>query len=221
MLELREKEIFFMLEKLKDIDFVLIGGYAVNTYTQPRFSIDCDIVVQNNEDAKKIKDVLIREGYKEKEINLNVPYRGKFSCLIKQIDHYSVSFDLLIGTVIDRQTNLKFPAEMIFENSKIRTLVGKTNPVKMKLRIADPELLIVMKLAPSRTSDVRDIFMLLEGNIDVGYVLSEIKKYGLQKNLQRFKDYITGADFKDNLQGVFGKVDEKTFNKIVEKTKNL
>ena len=45
--EEREKLIFELLEKLKGIDFVLIGGYAINAYTLPRFSVDCDLVVRN------------------------------------------------------------------------------------------------------------------------------------------------------------------------------
>ena len=42
--QIREDEIFKTLKKILKYSFVLIGGYAVNAYTLPRFSIDCDIV---------------------------------------------------------------------------------------------------------------------------------------------------------------------------------
>ena len=51
---LREKEIFETLKKIKDSEFVLIGGYAVTSYTLPRFSVDCDIVVDDVAYSKKI-----------------------------------------------------------------------------------------------------------------------------------------------------------------------
>ena len=49
-LQLREKEIFEMLKKIKKRKFVVIGGYAVNAYTLPRFSVDCDIVIKDNDE---------------------------------------------------------------------------------------------------------------------------------------------------------------------------
>ena len=221
MLELREKEILRMLEKLKNLNFVLIGGYAINAYTQPRFSVDCDLVVLNKEDAEHIKKMLIQESYEEKEINPNIPYSGEFLCLVKKIGDYSIPFDVMIGSVIDRDTKLKFPAEWIFKNSKIRTLAGKANPVNIKLRIADPETLIIMKLAASRKSDLRDVFMLLERDVNAEFILSELKEYRLQNKLIKFREYTSSKEFRDNLQGVFGKVDEKAFNRTIKKIKKL
>ena len=50
MLQLREKEIFETLKKMNNFKFVIIGGYAVNAYTLPRFSVDCDIVIKDKEE---------------------------------------------------------------------------------------------------------------------------------------------------------------------------
>jgi len=47
LLQIREKEIFETLKKIKKSEFVVIGGYAVNAYTLPRFSVDCDIVIKD------------------------------------------------------------------------------------------------------------------------------------------------------------------------------
>ena len=54
MLQLREKEIFETLRNIRNFKFVVIGGYAVNAYTLPRFSVDCDIVI---EDDSQLKDI--------------------------------------------------------------------------------------------------------------------------------------------------------------------
>ena len=221
MLELREKEILRILEKLKILNFALIGGYAINAYARPRFSVDCDLVVLNKEDAEQIKKMLIQEGYEEKEINPNIPYSGEFLCLAKKIEDYTIPFDIMIGSVIDRDTKLKFPAEWVFKNSKIRTLSGKANPVDIELRIADPEILIIMKLAASRKSDLRDVFMLFERDINTEFILSELEKHRLQNKLIKFREYTSSKEFKDNLQGVFGKVDDKAFDKIIGKIKKL
>ncbi len=221
MLEFREREILSTLEKLKEANLVLIGGYAVNAYAQPRFSVDCDIVVMNKEEANRIRGMLEKDGYAKKDINLALPYTGEFLCLTKKAGEYIIPFDILIGSVIDRGTGLHFPAEWIFENSGIRKLVGKANPIKITLRVANPEVLIVMKLAAGRKSDIRDVFMLFEGNIDTEFVLAELRKFNLTEKLKKFKEYVLSADFKDSLQGVFGKVDNKLFNSIISKIDKL
>ena len=59
LFQLREKEIFETLRKLKDRNFVLIGGYAVNAYTLPRFSVDCDIVIYKDDLESIAKDLLV------------------------------------------------------------------------------------------------------------------------------------------------------------------
>ena len=55
-LQVREQEIFETLRKLRNCNFVIIGGYAVNAYTLPRFSVDCDLVVKD--DVEKVKKIL-------------------------------------------------------------------------------------------------------------------------------------------------------------------
>lgn len=221
MLELREKEILLTLEKISLYNFVIIGGYAVNAHTQPRFSVDCDIVVKNKEEASKIKQLLIREGYIEKVVNPNIPYAGNFLCMVKKADSFSIPFDIMIGCVVDRTTKNKFMAELIFENSEVKKLRGKVYPFEIKLRVAKPEILIIMKLAASRKSDLRDVFMLFEKDIDLEHCLLMINKYNLKAGFERFKEFVNNKGFKDNLHGVFGKIDEKVFNKILAKVNNI
>ena len=113
------------MEKFK---FVIIGGYAVNAYTLPRFSVDCDIVVKDREELKEIEDVLVDFGYVKEENNKDkTSYYGDFLRLEKDMgNNVKVSIDILIKEVLDRQTNATFSANWVFDNSEIRTLRGKT-----------------------------------------------------------------------------------------------
>jgi len=78
-LQLREKDIFETLKDLKNIDFVVIGGYAVNPYTLPRFSVDCDLVLKDENELKKLFIELEKNGYiKIDTPKAELPYHGDF-----------------------------------------------------------------------------------------------------------------------------------------------
>ncbi len=224
MLQLREKEIFETLKKINKFNFVVIGGYAVNAYTLPRFSVDCDIVVKNKDELKEIKEILISSGYKIKEDNKNkTPYYGDFLRLEKDIgNNLKVSMDILIKKVLDRQTNTTFSAEWVFENSKRKTLKGKTIVEELKLRIINIDALFIMKFVSCRLTDIRDIFMLAPNIKNKEWIKKEIsKKYYFNKLFLKVKEKITSRQFKDNLQGVFGIIDNKVFQKHQKAILNL
>ena len=214
-LQLREKEVFEALKKIKKHRFVVIGGYAVNAYTLPRFSVDCDIVIENNAEAKKIEESLKKSGYKKEENNAAAPYYGDFARYGKEvIRNFKVSFDLMIGSVVDRHTKASFSAKWIFENSGIRLLRGKTISEDLKLRIVNLDTLIVMKFASCRNADIRDIFMLIPQAKDIDWIKEEVsKRYDFKNRFDKVKDKVTSAKFKDDLQGVYGYVDKKVFEK--------
>ncbi len=146
-LQLREKEIFETLKKIKKRKFVVIGGYAVNAYTLPRFSIDFDIVIKDRAELEKIERDLFSLGYDKAKSSSEAPYHGKFERYEKEIaPSFRVSVDILIGEVLDRQTMAKFSAEWVFDNSKIRNLRGKTIGEELKVRIINAGALVAMKL---------------------------------------------------------------------------
>jgi len=209
MLQLREKEIFETLEKIKRIDFVVIGGYAVNAYTLPRFSVDCDIVVKEN--IKLLHKLLQKKKYKIAEKD----YKKKFLRYEKNIGrNFKVSMDILVGEIIDRQTNSVFTADWVFKNSSLRFLKGKTITEELKLRIIDIDALIVIKFISCRSTDIRDVFMLMPKAKDKDWIKNEIsKKFDFKDRFSKVKDKITSLKFKDDLQGVYGYIDEVLFEK--------
>ncbi len=214
-LQLREKEIFETLKKIKRYDFVLIGGYAVTAYTIPRFSVDCDIVVKNNADAHRITRVLTKAGYSEAEDTKKFSYSGTFTRYEKQVyKNFRVSVDILITAVFDRQTSCKFTADWVFSNSSVREVKGKTITEVLKVRIVDRDALIVMKFACGRLSDIRDVFMLLPLAKDTEWIKHEVaQRYDFDKAFKKIKDKVLSAQFKNDLQGVFGYIDPNIFEK--------
>ncbi len=222
-LQLREKEIFETLKKIKKFDFVVIGGYAVNAYTLPRFSADCDIVVKDEAELGKIKKELEKSGYKEVKANEELLYHGNFKRFEKEIQlNFSVSIDILIQEVLDRQTNSSFLADWIFENSKLRNLRGKTINEELKLRIINPEALFVMKMLSCRQTDIRDIFLLATEIKNNEWVKKEVEsRYSFKDRIKKIKKEINSNQFKDGLQGVFGIIDKKIFERNIKLISNL
>lgn len=216
MLQLREKEIFKTLKKLSKFYFVVIGGYAVNAYTLPRFSVDCDIVVKNKEELKEIEKTLINFDYIKKENNKDgTSYYGDFLRFEKTIGNsMRVSMDILIKEVLDRQTNTTFSADWILDNSKIRTLRGKTITEELKLRIINLDALFVLKFVSCRLTDIRDIFMLAPNIKNKEWVKQEISnKYDFHKLFFKIKEKIIAKQFKDSLQGIHGIINNKVFER--------
>ena len=184
MLPLREKEIFETLRRMEKFKFVIIGGYAVNAYTLPRFSVDCDIVVKDKEELKEIEETLVNFGYLKEDDNKDkTSYYGDFLRLEKDMgDDIKVSIDILIKEVLDRQTNATFSADWVFDNSEIRTLRGKTITEELKLRIISLDSLFVLKFVSCRLTDIRDVFMLAPSIKNKKWVKEEIsKKYDFNK----------------------------------------
>lgn len=213
-LQIREKEIFETLKRIEGSRFVVIGGYAINAYTLPRFSVDCDIVVKDKKETNKINKILIDLGYSKTD-NEDVQYFGVFERFEKEIkESYNVSIDILIKEVIDRQTDVVFSAEWVFDNSESRKLRGKTVSEDLNLRIINIDALFVMKFICCRSTDIRDIFMLAPYIKDKKWVKEEItKRYDFKDRFLKIKEKITSKKFKDSLQGVFGYIDNNVFEK--------
>lgn len=216
LLQIREKEIFEILKALKNLEFAIIGGYAVNAYTLPRFSVDCDIVIKEKEQLKRIETQLIKKGYKKiKTFDSKIPYHGEFFRYEKIIkENFKVSIDIMFNEVLDRQSKATFSATWVVENSSLKILRGKTITENIQLRIVNLDALLVMKISSCRNTDIRDVFMLISKAENIKWIKEEInKRYNFKEKFSKLKDIINSVKFKDNLQGVYSFIDEKTFEK--------
>jgi len=209
VLESREA---IILETLRELpkDAILIGGYAVNAYVPPRFSIDCDLVIFD--EITEIKKILIRKGFEETEKG-DVPC-GKYVRFMRKWD--KVSFDLLLNSVFDKETGIVFESGLFKDYSRERITVGRANPIRIKIRIADPELLFAMKFVSARRQDIRDIFMLsgieLKWDLTKEIIEKKCSKELIEKRISFIKTKITSKNYKDSLHGAFGKIPDKTFD---------
>ena len=218
-LQIREKEIFETLKAIKNFKFVIIGGYAVNAYALPRFSVDCDIIIKEYEELEKIKKELIKIGYKEEgKESGNIPYHGNFFRYEKIINNnFKSSIDILFNEVLDRQTNAVFNAKWVFDNSVIKLLKGKTITEELKVRIINLDALIVMKTISCRNTDIRDVFMLSTKTKNIEWIKKEVlNRYDLKDRFDKIKEKITSKKFKDDLRGVHGYIEQKAFDKNIK-----
>jgi hypothetical protein len=222
LLQLREKEVFETLKRLKEFKFVMIGGYAVSAYTLPRFSVDCDMVVVDEAELRKIQKTLNGRGY-EKKAPLKISPFSNFERYEKDLgDNFKVSFDVFIGEVFDRQTKVSISAGWILENSGIRSLKGKTIFEELRLRIINVDALFIMKMISCRSTDIRDIFMLAQNINDKSFIKHEVSsRYSFNNRLEKVKEKITSKGFKDGLQGIYGIIDDQIFEKSVNSILSL
>jgi hypothetical protein len=212
VLESREALILQTLMELPK-DVILIGGYAVNAYVPPRFSIDCDLVVF--EGVTEIKKTLMKNGFKEAEKG-DVPY-GEYFRFVRKKE--KVSFDLLVNSVFDRASGIVFEGSLFKKYSKERVTVGRANPIRIKIRTADAELLFAMKFVSARRQDIRDIFMLsgteLNWNLIIDIIKEKCSEKLLKKRVKMIKAKVANESYRDSLHGAFGKIPDRTFDRCV------
>ena len=177
--------------------------------------MDCDIVVKDGNELKKIGVIIQKIGSKKTGNVEAAQYSGSFARYEKKLENnFAVCIDILIHKITDRMTSSIFTADWIFKNSSIRMLKGKTIPEELKLRIINPDALVAMKIVSCRNADIRDVFMLMPQAKNSEWVKKEVsERCNFKDKFLRIKEKITSAQFKDNLQGVHGHVDRNLFEK--------
>jgi hypothetical protein len=208
-LDAREGAVLETLNRLSKDNIVLIGGYAVNAYVPPRFSIDCDLVVLGSSDT--IETELRQDGFKKAEEG-DTSY-GNY--MRYEIEESKVSFDLLVNSVVDRDTGVAFEGGLFKEHSAERTTVGRSVPTRIKMRIADPELLFAMKFVSGRKQDTRDIFMLagaaLDWNVVRELIFGKCDRDLIKEKIRSAMAVVNSKSYRDSLQGPYGKMPDKRF----------
>ena len=210
----REKECFDFLKLLdKEMDYVVIGGYAVSSYGFPRFSVDLDIVISEKKESK-YQDIINDKGFVLSTEKVDLSYSGKF----KRYEKGLVSIDLLINAVQSRQTGYSYPFSYIFKNSNIREVSGWYPTLKAKIRVPVKEMLIALKIHSMRMADKRDIIMLCFEKPEIDKILSYLKNCPKEIILKNFDDIfidIKKQSFKDSLKGVYS-ISDNIFDRVIK-----
>lgn len=206
--EARENAILDLLKKLREAgaEFVLVGGYAVSALATHRFSVDCDIVVPKKS-LDKIRSTLKAEGYKkEQEIRgFDKVYGGSFESYAKQIAGLGVSVDLLVDSLVSRETGASWSYREIKSKSNVERVAGVS--VAVESLVPSKEVMIAFKIHAGRLADARDIVMMTD-DVNWDFVAKIVKRGKLDAVKKKIHDIIgTLVDKKtvDSLKGVYSK----------------
>jgi hypothetical protein len=202
----RENEIFRMLNGLaeEEVDFVVVGGYAVSGLGKHRFSVDCDVVISKTE-LEDTETVLERWGY-ENDVGkkgFDETYSGEFVRYKKKVGELPVTFDLLVGSLVCRTTGASWSFDYIKKHA-VKTNIGGIEATA-KCSVPEKELMIAFKIHSARRTDVRDIVMLIE-NSDVDKVLTHLRRGKievLKKQVNDIIEMLNDEKLVDSLKGVF------------------
>jgi len=216
--EEREQYIFQLLEEIKDkVEFVVIGGYAINAYTLPRFSVDCDVVVKDKKSMLKLQRFLESKGFKERAKGVLSAYKGSYLSLASQKPVHT-TFDILVESVEDRLTGTIIPANIIFKYSDKKVIFGKSSPMQVKVTVADPEMLFIMKAITARKTDIRDIFMLASTKLTREKIAKISREVPIPAtSVDKIIEAVETKGFRDSLQGVYGVIPEEQYEKTKKK----
>ena len=202
----RENEILRLLNIVSKsgIDFIVVGGYAVSAHAKHRFSVDCDLVAKAS-DLRSLGVLLEKEGFDKRKENdeFDEIYGGRFIRYVKKINELPVSIDLLINSLVCRQTGGSWSYDYVSANSVDAYVPGIQESVRAK--IPTKELLMAFKLHSGRRPDVRDVVMLGE-EADWKAVLDHMNRGSpkeLKSNLKRFIESLEDKRLIDSLKGEF------------------
>lgn len=197
----RENEIFNILESFNkaELKYVLVGGYAVSAHMH-RFSVDADVCIEKK-DLYLFKEILKQKHFlltKRKE--LEDIYKGEFESYTKKVG-LPVTIDLMICSIVSRQTNASISFANLYKNSVIKNITGIEKAISARIPIK--EILIALKINAARLTDSRDIVALCK-NVDFDIVAEFMdNNKEIQNNLSNLLSYFESENFKDSFKGVF------------------
>jgi hypothetical protein len=209
-LEEREKECFQLLNELpNERQYVLIGGYAVSSFQFPRYSVDLDIAVPQEELAF-FQSFAGKRGFKlERELDVEQLYHGRLVIYGKQIG-VRVGLDLFVNSVRSRETKSAYPFSYLFDNSEVREIRGRGLGARARARVADREMLLALKANAMRDQDMRDILALCFQQPSLSKVVAHLERCPrkeITENLERLDVYTSTID-PQSFRSVFGTTED-------------
>jgi len=185
-------------------------------------------VLKRENVAAQVEGVLKGEDFRKAREGKTTPPGGEFIVYTRRVNGTRANFDLLLGAITDRLSGAFFEAKWIFELSKVRRVWARGAPISVDIRTANPECLFIMKFLTARKQDIRDVFMLAQLDLDWEYIGSyflELPREVVVGEAKRCRELVEAKGFRDGLHGVFGKVEEGTFERskrrLMRFTENL
>ncbi|MDP2845465.1 MAG: hypothetical protein Q8N79_05245 [Candidatus Methanoperedens sp.] len=160
-----------------NIDYVIVGGFAVLFYGAPRTTMDIDYVIQlSDADISILVTFLQENGFHADEDDMRVAFREKSHC-----------------TVEDKGTMFRLDIKGVYSEMDERTLRNKrkVDLNDFAIWIASPEDTIANKLVFAREQDVKDALGILVRQydvLDIGYLENTAKKIGVYDSLRELRE---------------------------------
>ncbi len=160
----------------KNIEYVIVGGFAVLFYGNPRTTMDIDYVIQLlDDDIPTLVKFLQENDFYADEYDMRAAFKEKSHC-----------------TVEDKETMFRLDIKGVYSEMDVRALRNKKR-VKLDdtvIYIASPEDTIANKLIFAREQDVKDalgIYVRQYDNLNMEYLEKICKKMGVNNELQDLK----------------------------------
>ena len=202
----RENKVLRLIKEFFDrrLDFIVVGGYAVSGLARHRFSVDLDIIIRK-EDVKKFERILRERGFEKnlERAGFDEIYCGEFVNYMKRINDLPVTVDLLVGSLVCRNTNASWSFDYVRRYSVITNIAGIE--LSAIARVPEKELLIAFKIHSGRKADVRDIVVLMK-DADIERIAKHLKRGDLnllKVQIDNIIEMLRDVRLVDSLKGVF------------------
>jgi len=182
------------------INLVLIGGYAVRAYTNPRswrFTKDIDFIT-TRKDLTALRGVFALLGYGFEQTEFGV--KGS-----KKINLTSIELHISVDKVLDWSTRLEYRLpEDIFAKARkmsVKASLEENKDLEVSVKVAPIEDVLVMKLMTERPRDRFDaIAMILDSfeEVDVQRFWANSKQSNLAQHMRKRLESVL-ADIKKGL----------------------
>ena len=156
-----------------DIDYVIVGGFAVLFYGNPRTTMDIDYVIQlNDENIPELIKFLQENGFHADEYDMRTAIKEKSHC-----------------TVEDKETMFRLDIKGVYSEMDERALRNKRKVEinDIAIWIASPEDTIANKLVFAREQDINDalgVYVRQYELLDMDYLENTAKRIGIIQGLK-------------------------------------
>lgn len=163
--------------KKNSIGYVIVGGFAVLFYGNPRTTMDIDYVIQlEDENIPVLVKFLQENGFHADEYDMRAALKEKSHC-----------------TVEDKETMFRLDIKGVYTEMDGRALQNKrkVDLNDIAIWIASPEDTIVNKLVFAREQDIKDALGILVRQydaLDIGYLENTAKKIGVYDSLRELRE---------------------------------
>jgi len=159
------------------IDYVIVGGFAVLFYGNPRTTMDIDYVIQLGDENIPVLITFLQEnGFNADEYDMRTALREKSHC-----------------TVEDKETMFRLDIKGVYSEIDERVIRNKKRVElnDITVWIASPEDTIINKLVFAREQDIKDALGILVRQydaLDIVYLEDTAKKIGVYDSLMELRE---------------------------------